>query len=333
MDSKNIFCLIKKYRYTFILIVLFSGICATIFSSKHFITPLYKSTVVLYPTSTYSVSKSLFNTNKLVYVDPLEIGDENQTDQMLQILKSNLIKNQIIDKYNLTAHYGIKDSDKYKIANLYKEYDSKIRCRRTEHNAVMITVMDTDALYAANIANDIAALFDSTMNNLQKDFANRALEIIEDEYNRVISEKDILEDSLTNLTTLETYNYDIHINSLYEQLSVEISKNNTKAVNNLENKIKDITNNHLIVKDLLSEIEQRREYLTIVKTKLDEARLDATQVIPHKFVVTTAFPTEKPIFPIRWVIILVTMVSTLMLTLLVICILDNNSEQIFSKNG
>ena len=92
----------------------------------------------------------------------------------------------------------------------------------------MITVIDTDALYAANIANDIAALFDSTMNNLQKDFANRALEIIEDEYNRVISEKDILEDSLTNLTTQETYNYDIHINPLYEQLSVEISKNNTK---------------------------------------------------------------------------------------------------------
>lgn len=333
MDSKNIFCLIKKYRYTFILIVLFSGICATIFSSKHFITPLYKSTVVLYPTSTYSVSKSLFNTNRLVYVDPLEIGDENQTDQMLQILKSNLIQNQIIDKYNLAAHYGIKDSDKYKIANLYKEYNSKIRCRRTEHNAVMITVLDTDALYAANIANDIAALFDSTMNNLQKDFANRALEIIENEYKRVILEKDVLEDSLTSLTSQETYNYDVLVSSLYEQLSTEISQNDTKAVDNLENKIKDITNEHLIVKDLLSEIEQRREYLSIVKTKLDEARIDATQVIPHKFVVTTAFPTEKPVFPIRWVIILVTMVSTLMFTLLITCILENNSEQIFRKNG
>ena len=122
-------------------------------------------------------------------------------------------------------------------------------------------------------------------------------------------------------------------NVLYEQLSTEISQNDTKAVDNLENKIKDITNNHLIVKDLLSEIEQRREYLTIVKTKLDEARLDATQVIPHKFVVTTAFPTEKPVFPIRWVIILVTMVSTLMFTLLITCILENNSEQIFRKNG
>ena len=97
MDSKNIFRLLVRYKYSVIIIILLSGICAVIFSSKHFITPLYKSKVVMYPTSTYSISKSLFNTNKLVFVDPLEIGDEDQTDQMLQILKSNIIKDKIIE--------------------------------------------------------------------------------------------------------------------------------------------------------------------------------------------------------------------------------------------
>ena len=41
------------------------------------------------------------NTNELIYVDPLEIGEEAQTDQMIQILSSNIIRSKIIERFNL----------------------------------------------------------------------------------------------------------------------------------------------------------------------------------------------------------------------------------------
>lgn len=333
MDSKNIFRLLVRYKYSVIIIILLSGICAVIFSSKHFITPLYKSKVVMYPTSTYSISKSLFNTNKLVFVDPLEIGDEDQTDQMLQILKSNIIKDKIIEKYNLMEHYGINQDHKYKLTNLYKEFDSKIKFRRTEHNAVMIMVLDSDPVYAANIANDISELFDITINSLQKEYANKALEIVENEYDKAIKERTLLEDSLKKLHAIGIYDYDIQITALSEQLAIEIARGNEKSIENIEKKIEFINNYKNINNNLNIRIEQNNQHITDIKSKLEEARIDATHNVPHKFVVTTAYITEKPSYPIRWIIVSVTMISTFMLLVLLLIFIENYSEQKNNKNG
>lgn len=327
MESKNIFELLFRYKYSVIVIVLLSGICAIIFSSKHFITPLYKSKVVLYPTSTYSISKSLFNTNKLVFVDPLEIGDEEQTEQMLEILRSNIIKDKIIEKYNLMVHYGIDEDEKYRNTKLYEEYDSKIKSKRTEYNAVMISVLDSDPIYAANIANDIAAIFDSTMNDLQKTYSLRALEIVENEYNNAIANRNMLVDSLRRLYSDDIYDYDIQIKALSEQLAVEIAKDNRKGIENLQEKIRHLNEYKDIINNINSELEHNSEYIFNIKNKLDEAKIDATQTVPHKFVVTSAYISEKPTYPVRWVIVAVTMLSTLLLLVLTLTLIDNNSEQ------
>lgn len=333
MNSKNILNLIIKYKLSFIIIVLLAGICALVFSSKAFITPLYKSTVVLYPTSTYSVSKSLFNTNKLIFVDPLEIGNENQTDQMLQILNSNIIRDKIIEKYDLMNHYGIKENQKYKFTHLYKEYKFKIKFHRTEYNAVLINVLDSDPHYAMQIANDMATLFDSTMNSIQKDYAMKALEIVENEYNLLNKEKNILEDSLKTITKNGIYNYDIQINTLSEQLAIEISKGNNNGVQNIEKRIDEINKYKEIIEDLNIKIAQQRQDLSLIKSKYNEAKIDATQTIPHKFVVTSAVASEKPYYPIRWIIVTITMISTFLLLILIVIFIEYFSEQKLNKNG
>lgn len=144
MDSKNIVKLIVNNKLNIVIILAVAAICAIIFSSERFIEPLYKSTVILYPTTTYSTSKAILNTNALIYVDPLQIGDENQTDQMIQILNSGKIRNKIIEKYDLMNHYGIKDNVSHKHYKLDKAYDNKIRIKRTEYNSVKIIVLDAN---------------------------------------------------------------------------------------------------------------------------------------------------------------------------------------------
>lgn len=282
MDSKNIVGIVLKNKVSVLIILALAIICSIIFSSKTFIKPLYKSTVILYPTTTYSVSKAIMNTNNLIYVDPLEIGEEAQTDQMLQILNSTVIRDKIIEKYDLTNHYGIdKDSD-YKQTKLFKAYENKIRIRRTEYNSVKITVYDTDAQMASDIANDIAALFDETMNNMQKDIALKALEIVEKEYNNTRQNIINLEDSLR-----------LHPNSGLYQYEIDLEKSN----------------------------------LNLLKMKYDDARINATETIPHKLVVSKAYPADRQVYPIRWVIVTVTFFATLIIIIMILAAFEYSENK------
>lgn len=272
IDSKCIFKLILKNKKSVIIILALAVFCAIVFSSKAFIKPLYKSTAILYPTTTYSASKAIMNTNGLIYVDPMEIGEEAQTDQMMQILNSGIIREKIIVKYDLANHYGIKDNCEHKVYRLNKAYDNRIRVRRTEYNSVKISVLDTDPQIAAAIANDIANLFDETMNDMQKEIAVKALEIVEKEYNNTINNILALEDSLKN------------------------SKNNI----------------------YLYELESQKANLSLLRAKYDDARINATETIPHKLVVTQAYVSDKPVYPIRWVIVAVTFLATLIVIIMIL---------------
>lgn len=277
MDSKNIVKLILNNKLNIVIILAVAAICAIIFSSERFIEPLYKSTVILYPTTTYSTSKAILNTNALIYVDPLQIGDENQTDQMIQILNSGKIRNKIIEKYDLMNHYGIKDNVSHKHYKLDKAYDNKIRIKRTEYNSVKIIVLDADPSIAASIANDLADLYDVTMNEMQQEIASKALQIVEKEYNNAIQSIAALEDSL---------------------------KDNPKSI---------------IIK---YEIEMQKANLNVLKAKYDDARINATESIPHKYVVSQAYASDKPAYPIRWMIVVITVLATLVIMTMVLAYID-----------
>ena len=73
-----------------------------------------------------------------------------------------------------------------------------------------------------------------------------------------------------------------------------------------------------------SGIRDRRALL--LKTKYDEARVDAESFISQKFIVDNAYKAEKKAYPIRWLIVVITTFSSLLLTIIVLIILDNISR-------
>lgn len=287
MDSKSILYLLLKNKKNVGIILVLAIVCAIFFSSKLFIKPLYKSTVILYPTTTYSVSKAIMNTNNLIYVDPLEIGEEAQTEQMMQILNSGIIRDAIIKEFDLLNHYGIKENCEHRQYKLYKTYDNNIKIRRTEYNSVKIVVFDTDPEYAANIANEIAVLFDKTMSDIQQEIASKALEIIEKEYNNTKDRIMNLEDSLRKHPNISIYNY---------------------------------------------ELDMEKANLNLLKMKYDDARINATETIPHKFVVTKAYVADKHVYPVRWLIVIVTFFATLVVITMVLAAFEYSENKNKRKN-
>lgn len=304
---------IAEYKRQLLIIGVAAIVLSALFSSPFFITPLYKSTVILYPTASKSISKVLLSENPGNSKDILEFGEEEQTEQMLQVLNSNKIRDRLILKYNLLAHYDIPADADFKMTRLYKEYENNFNYRRTEYMAVKITVLDKDAQMAADMANDIAELVDSTINLMQKAVAIQGFEIVEREYLNLKNEVMIKEDSLTILREFGVHDYESQSEMFNRQLAIEMAKGNEAGVKRLEKKLETLAKYGGPYVSLRDALEHDKKQLSELKAKYEEAKVDATQNLPHKFVVDTAYKAEKKSYPIRWLIVVISLFSALIL--------------------
>ncbi len=325
-DSTNFIVFLHQWRKPLVIITLAAFIASIIFSSPFFITPKFKSTVIMFPTSTNSISKALLSKNIDEKQDILQFGEDEQAEQMLQILNSNIITDRIIEKFNLMEHYEINPDSKYKYTKLYKAYENNITFRRTEYMAVKITVLDKDSKIAADIANDIAELLDSTKSAIQKERAVKAFKIVEAEYVKLKNEIQQMEDSLTKLREFGVHDYESQSEMINRQLAIELAKGNKSGIKALEAKLDVLAKYGGPYVSLRDALEFDKEKLSEVKIKYDEAKIDAEEVLPQKFIVNNAFEAEKKSYPVRWIIVLISTISAFILAVLVLAVLDSLSR-------
>jgi capsular polysaccharide biosynthesis protein len=313
---------VYTYRKHLTIIGLSAVILSAIFSGPVFITPLYKSIVILYPTASNSISKVLLSDNFNNSKDILEFGEIEQTEQMLQVLNSNKIRDRIIDKYDLLNHYGIKDKSKFKMTQLYDEYESNFAFRRTEFMAVKITVYDKDPKLAAFMANDVAELVDSIINQMQKKIARRAFNIVENEYLKLKLEIKNKEDSLTILREFGVHDYESQSEMFNRQLAIEMAEGNTNSISRLEKKLETLAKYGGPYVSLRDALEHDKKQLSQLKAKYEEAKVDAHESLPHTFVINTAYEAERKTYPIRWLIVVISTFTSLFLAIIILSLVD-----------
>nr|NQU93036.1 hypothetical protein [Bacteroidota bacterium] len=322
-DATNIVLFLHKWRKPLIIVTAVAILVSVIFSSSYFITPKFKSTVILYPAATNAISKALLTENTGSQENILGFGEDEETEQMLQILHSNRIRDKIIRKYNLMGHYDIEFDSKYKLTRLYKEYESNISFRRTEFMAIKISVLDKDPQMAADIANDIAELLDSTKNEMQKKRAQRAFEIVQEQYLKLHDEVKVMEDSLTKLRELGVNDYESQSEMINQQLAMELAKGNVAGVNRLEAKLDILAKYGGPYVSIRDAIEHEKKQLSMLRAKFEEAKTDANEILPTKFIVNSAYKAEQKSYPIRWLIVVISTISVFILMLIIILVLEN----------
>ncbi len=317
----------SKYRTTLLVVAVLAVILSAIFSGPSFITPLYKSEVILFPTASNSISKVLLSSTFNNTKDILEFGEDEQTEQMLQVLNSNKIRDRIIQKYHLMDHYNIKPTEKYRFTKLYNKYEDHFRFRRTEFMAVQITVLDKDAQMASNMANDVARLLDSTINQMQKTIAVKAFKIVKTEY---LKQKNLIrqkEDSLTKLRELGVHDYESQAEMFNRQLAIEMAKGNNNGVKRLQKKLDVLAKYGGAYVSLRDALEHDKKLLSELKEKYEEAKVDAFENLPHTFIVSSAYKAEKKAYPIRWLIVVISTISALLLAMIILGISDYNKPE------
>jgi len=310
------------YKKHLTIIGIVVALLSVILSGPYFITPLYESTVILYPTASNSISKVLLSDNFNNSKDILEFGEIEQTEQMLQILNSNSIRDRIIEKYKLLEHYEIESDSKYKMTKLYDEYDDNFRFRKTEYMAVKIAVYDRNSQLASDMANNVAELVDSTINHMQKKIAKRAFKIVQIEYNNLLQEISEKEDSLTVLREFGVHDYESQSEMFNRQLAIEMAEGNKGSIDRLEKKLNTLAKYGGPYVSLRDALEHDKKQLSKIKAKYEEAKVDATESLPHTFVINTAYRAEKKTYPIRWLIAVGSTFAALFFAIILFSIVD-----------
>ncbi len=317
-DSTNFILFLSKWKKPLAILTIVAIVASALFSSPYFIKPKFKSTVILFPANTNSISKVLIAENSSAKEDIMQFGEEEQAEQLLQILNSDEIRNRIISKYQLMTHYDIDTTSPYKNTLLQKEYESNIGYSRTEFMSVEIEVMDTDPQLAADMANDIASLLDTVKNRMQKERAFKGMKIAEAEYFDLKNYIKGLEDSMDVLRSLGVNDYESQVERLYEAYGKAQLEGKTQVIEKIEAQLKIVSKYggaYVSIRDL---IENEKKQVTHLRAKYHEAKVDAEQTLPNKFIVNNGTKAEKKTYPIRWLIVLVSAFSTFIMSVLAI---------------
>lgn len=354
--SFDVFYFIKllwNWKVSIIAICILSGILTYIFTGPAFIEPKYKADVIFYPTTNINLATSILTEPGNQGFGLLEFGSDEDGEQLLQILKSDEMRNNVIIKYELAAHYGFDTTKTVSMLTLRTLLGKNLEIKQTEFKALQVTVFDKDPQKAADMANYIANYADFQKNAIQKVKAKEALSIIQNEYNKQKASMDSINQQLMVLRNLGIYDYFEQFSQLNEAYTInstrldqeaallkvyEQNKNSlpdtliikTKArlegykaaVNSLKPTLDLIKKHGGEYINNIDNLELERKKLQSLKSRLESAKMEFESALPQKFVINAAEKPEIPAKPRRVLSAAIVSLSTFVFALLVIALID-----------
>lgn len=318
IDSTNLFGFFYKWWKTLFVILLLAVAASSIVS--YLIPEKYKSTAIIFPTATYSVSRLLMNDHP---DDLMMFGAEDDIERMIEVLNSSQILEKIDKKYKLMEHYGIDTTSKLKNIYLKMEFQDNVQFKKTEYMSVKIEVLDRDPLIACNMANDIAAQYDSTMKWMRKGRAATIYDVVHNDYVQLQKEMKLKEDSLHKLMQLGINDYETQAERLHEALGKAIVEGETAAAAEIEQKLKIISTYGMDYISLRDNIGYLRGQINLLKIRDEQAKADVDQNIQEKYIVEKATPSLKKAYPVRWLIVVGATLSALLFAVIGILAIEN----------
>jgi len=307
-NNSNILGLLLKWKFHIVIIVIVSIILAAIFSSPMFITPKFKSFAVLYPAN---IS---------------EYSDESETEQMFQILQAQDIKDSVIERFDLDAHYQIDREYKYYKTVINYEYGQNVKISKTPYDAINIEVSDKDPFMASDIADAIIDLYNKKVQRMHKSKYGEVISMYETLLDQKQKSIDNLKEQLFDLSR----EYGL---LAYEQTSEQIMRGylqtimggskaniNTKEVNRLKKNMEE-HGGELI--QLIESIKQEARTYADFKVEYEDTWRFYHADLTYSNVITSPFPADKKAYPIRWLIVVMTALVTFFLTVIIMLVIEN----------
>lgn len=285
--------LVVKWKWHFITITAVSLIAAIILSSAFFMPPKYKSFALIYPSNIIPYSS------------------ETPSEQLLQLLESADIRNSVITKFNLAAHYEIDTTEDSGFTKLINAYSSNVEVKRTQFNSIEIEVFDTDPKLASNMVMEIIHSLNVKARELQREKTKEVVLI----FKNLMETKKRQVDSID--AVLQEYRVKYQLLD-YEIQTEEVTKSYFKALSSGARKenLKDIDVMMRNLEEKGGEYYKTKQTLDVTLKSFNTAKLDYDQALSdlnkeltYTNIVSKPFPADKKSYPVRWLIVLISVAS------------------------
>lgn len=282
-------------------------------------TPIYRSTAIVFPAATSTVS---FSEQRNAKASSMDFGEEEQAEQLIQILQSSNIRDKIVAEFDLQKHYEIDKNDENKYYKLVKEYNQNILFVRTRYGSIQIDVLDRDPVLAADIANKIVDLIDTVKNEMVAARTMPAFEINRRKRDQMEADRKAILDQLDTLAAKGVLPLDSRAGLF--QAYVDAKSPEQRA--EIKEKI-DINNKYGALFDGLEYIRNEKIVkLEDFSVSYEQAESDANTKFSHKFVVERAVVADKKDKPKRMIIVLLSVIGTFIFMVFALLLQDKLKE-------
>lgn len=313
----NLFVTLWAKRKILIIVTTAGLVVSTVVA--FLMTPLYRSTAIVFPAATSTVS---FSEQRNAKASSMDFGEEEQAEQLIQILQSSKVRDKVVQQFDLMKHYEIEPNDPNKHYKLVKEYNSHILFVRTRYGSIQIDVLDRDPQLAADMANKIVDLIDTVKNEMVMERTVPAFEINKRKKEQLERDKEAVLDQLDSLAALGVVPLEGRANLF--QAYVEAKNAEDKA--DLKKRI-DVNLQFGAVFDGLEYVRNEKIMkLADFALSYEQAESDANTQFNHKFIVERAVVADKKDKPKRLVIMLLATFGTFVFMVFALLIQDKIRE-------
>lgn len=315
-ERQNLLIYIWKKRKILVMVSGIAGVVGLIVSLM--MTPIFRSTAIVFPAATSTVS---FSEQRNAKAAAMDFGEEEQAEQLVQILSSSRIRDKIIQEFDLMKHYNIDENDANKYYKLVKTYNENFLYVRTRYGSIQIDVLDRDAKLAADMANKIVDLIDTVKNNMVAERTWPAFEINKRKKEQLEKEREELVHRMDTLSAMGVMSLDGRT-ELFQALV------NAGGADKADiKKIIDVNIKYGSTFDALDfSLKEKITQLELFKVSYEQAESDAYAIFNHKFVVERAVVADKKDKPKRLIIALLATIGAFVFTLFTLLISDRLNE-------
>ncbi|MEZ4805683.1 MAG: Wzz/FepE/Etk N-terminal domain-containing protein [Bacteroidia bacterium] len=322
---KDVVALISRWRKQLLILGILSFIVSAVISFM--LTPKYKSSVVFYPTTNNSISNALLTDLNQRQKDPLEFGEEEEAEKALQILQSSKLTERLIRNYDLMNHYKIDPKSNLKKTKLQNKINSNFSFSRTRYLSIKVDVMDEDPVMAAKMANGILDLYDSIKNEIQLEVAIPALEIVKRQMQAKENEVNNIKTELVRLGNEGVINYEEQSRALSEEIYKARASGRTKELQGLIEQQKNLVQFGGQFTTYTETLQLELDKLSDLKAKYERAEVDVKETLNNKFTVSGADVAEQRAYPVRKLIVLISLICTLSFAIVFFAIYEKMKPQ------
>lgn len=319
LNASNLFVFLFRWKWHIVGVCFAAAVVSAAVSLM--IEEKFRSSVTLFPTEQHSIGEQFLEDIKRK--DLLEYGETEDAERLLQVINSDVIRNRIIEQFDLWTAYDIKRDDPGANTLISKEYSSNVSAKLTKFGSLRIDVLHPDPQTASDMANAITLLTDTVANRMRSDRAKQAFAYAKESYEGLQAEIKTLEDSVAALRKLGIYDYLTQIEGLNEQFATAIVEGQPKRAETIRAQMAEISKYGASYDKLQTLIVSAYEREAVQKRRFELLRIDVNSRMSSFFVVDRASPSDKKAYPIRWLIVAMSVAAAFMMAVIALLLLDS----------